>query len=59
MSEAVPSIMAQSWLIECQTVNKISYLQTQSKGNCLEMVAFQACFNSLSEIHGLVIFQDY
>ena len=50
MSEAVPSIMTQSWLMDCQIVNKISQLQTQSKGNCLEMVAFQACYNSLSEI---------
>ena len=45
--------------MDCQIVNKISHLQTQSEGNCLEMVAFQACFNSLSKIHGLVIFQHY
>ena len=45
--------------MDCQIVNKISHLQTQSKGNFLQMVAFQACFNSSSGIHGLVIFQDY
>ena len=42
--------MAQSWLIDSQIVNKKSHLQTQSKGNFLQMEAFQACFNSSSEI---------
>ena len=59
MSEAVSSIMAQSWLMGSQIVNKKIHLPTQSKGNSLQMVAFRACFNSSSEIHALVIFQDY
>ena len=59
VSEAVPSIMAQTWLIGSQIVNKKSHLQTQYKWNSLQMVAFQTCFNSSSEIHALIIFQDY
>ena len=49
LSEAVPSIILLMG----------SHLQTQSKRNFLQIVAFQACFNSSSEIHALVIFQNY
>ena len=59
MSEAVPSIMAQTWLIGSQIVNKKNHLQTQSKRNSLQMVGFQTSFNSSSEIYALIIFQDY